>query len=81
MARPVLFWVVIEFHCHLKPDGQVSVWVSGQPLSDDKALDEDVAVKLVGPVPGEVGERVVGVLREQLAVAGVTVIRSVTADD
>lgn len=81
MARPVLFWVVMEVHCYLKPAGQVSIWVNGQPLSDDKALDEDVAVKLVGPVPGAVGERAVAVLREQLGAAGVTVIHSVTADD
>ncbi len=81
MARPVLFWVIVEVHCYLKPAGQVSVWVSGRPLSDDKGLEEDVAVKLVGPVPGAEGERVAAVLREQLEAAGVTVIESAAADD
>ena len=81
MARPVPFWVVVELHCYLRPAGQVSIWVSGRPLSDDKELEEDVAVKLVGPVPGAEGERVVGVLREQLGAAGVTVIESAAADD
>jgi hypothetical protein len=40
-----------------------------------------VAVKLVGPVPGDEGERVVAVLRGQLGAAGVTVIESASADD
>lgn len=81
MERPVLFWVVLEFHCYLRPANQVSVWVSGRPLSDDKTLDEDVAVKLVGPVTAEEGERVASVLREQLGAAGVTVVQSASADD
>jgi hypothetical protein len=81
VARPVLFWVIVEIHCYLRPDGQVSIWVSGRPPSDDKELEEDVAVKLVGPIPGEEGERVVAVLREQLGATGVTVIESAAADD
>jgi len=74
-------WLVIEFHCYLRPSGQVSVWVSGRPLSDDKTIEDDVAVKLIGPVPGAEGERVVGVLKSQLEAAGVTVIQTATADD
>jgi hypothetical protein len=73
--------VVLEYHCHLKPEDQVSVWLSGRPLSDDKMLEADVAVRLVGPVPGAEGERVVAVLQEQLGAAGVTVIRTAAADD
>lgn len=80
MARP-LVWLVVEVHCYLKPVGQVSIWISGRPLSDDKALEEDVAVKLIGPVLGAEGERVVGVLQEQLGAAGVTVIQTAAADD
>lgn len=80
MARPQV-WLVIEVHCYLKPVGQISIWISGRPLSDDKTLEEDVAVKLVGPVSGAEGERVVGVLREQLEAAGVTVIETAAADD
>jgi hypothetical protein len=79
--RPILLWVVIEVHCYLKPAGQVSVWISGRPLSDDKSLAEDVAVRLVGPVSGAEGERVAAILEEQLTAAGVTVIRSAAADD
>jgi hypothetical protein len=74
-------WLVIEFHCYLRPSGLVSVWVSGRPLSDDKTIEDDVAVKLIGPVPGAEGERVVGVLKSQLEAAGVTVIQTATADD
>ncbi len=45
MARP-LVWLVVEVHCYLKPVGlRVSIWISGRPLSDDKAAEEDVAVK------------------------------------
>jgi hypothetical protein len=80
MTRPTV-WLVVEYHCYLEPAGQVSVWVSGRPLSDDKTLEEDVAVKLVGPVPGAEGERVAAVLQEQLEAAGVTVIRTAAADD
>jgi hypothetical protein len=80
MAAPVV-WVVIEYHCYLRPEGQKSIWISGRTLSDSKTIEEDVAVKLIGPIPGEEGKRVVKVLREQLGVAGVTVIESATADD
>jgi hypothetical protein len=73
--------VVLEYHCYLKPEGQVSVWLSGRPLDNDKALEDDVAVRLVGPAPGAEGERVMAVLEEQLGAAGVTVIRSAAADD
>jgi hypothetical protein len=79
--RPTLVWVVVEVHCYLKPAGQVSIWISGRPLSVDKTLEEDAAAKLVGPIPGDEGERIVAVLREQLGVAGVTVIESAAADD
>ena len=81
MARPVLFWVIVEVHCYLRPAGQVSIWVSGRPLSDEKRLEEDVAVRLIGPVPGEEGERVAAALKEQLGFAGVTVVESAAADD
>ena len=80
MARP-LVWLVVEVHCSLRPVGQVSIWISGRPLSDSKTLEEDVAVKLIGPVPGAQGERIVGVLQEQLGTAGVTVIQTAAADD
>jgi hypothetical protein len=80
-VRPSLVWLVLEVHCYLRPSGQVSIWISGRPLSDDKVIDEDVAAKLVGPVSGAEGERVIGILREQLGAAGVTVIESATADD
>jgi hypothetical protein len=76
-----MLWLIVEVHCYLKPVGQVSIWISGQPLSDDKSLKEDVATKLIGPVTGAEGERIVGVLREQLGAAGVTVIQSAAADD
>lgn len=79
--RPLLVWLVVEVHCYLRPAGQVSIWISGRPLSDDKAIEEDVAIMLIGPVSGAEGERVLGVLREQLGAAGVTVIESATADD
>jgi hypothetical protein len=80
VSRP-LVWVVLEVHCYLEPEGQVSVWLSGRPLADNKMLEDDVAVRLIGPVPGAEGERVVAVLQEQLGAAGVTVIRSSAADD
>jgi len=80
VSRPQV-WVVLEYHCYQKPEGQVSVWLGGRPLADDKTLEDDVAVRLVGPVPGAEGERVVAVLEEQLGIAGVTVIRSAAADD
>lgn len=80
MNRP-LVWVIVEVHCYLKPVGQVSIWISGRRLSDNKTLNEDVAVRLVGPVPGAEGERIVGVLQEQLQVAGITVIQTAAADD
>jgi hypothetical protein len=78
--RPVV-WLIVEVHCYLRPPGQVSIWVSGRPLSDDKSLEDDVAVKLLGPVPGAEGERVVGVLQNQLSAAGITVIQTAAADD
>lgn len=80
VARP-LVWLVVEIHCYLRPAGQVSIWISGRPLSDDKTLEEDVAVKLIGPVSGAAGERIVGVLQEQLGAAGVAVIQTAAADD
>ena len=61
--------------------GHVSNWIRGRPHSDDKSLAEDIAVKWFGPVPGSEGERIIGVLQEQLAAAGVTVIQSATAYD
>jgi hypothetical protein len=81
VARPLLVWLVVEVHCYLKPAGQVSIWISGLPLSGNKTLKEDVAVKLVGPVSGDEGERIAEVLQKQLGIAGVTVIEKVTADD
>jgi hypothetical protein len=74
-------WLVVQVHCYLRPAGQLSIWISGRPLSDNKTLEEDVAVKLIGPVPGAEGERVIAVLREQLAAAGITVIQTAAADD
>lgn len=55
MVSPVV-WLVVEVHCSLKPVGQVSIWISGRPLSADKSLAEDVTVKLLGPVAGAEGE-------------------------
>ncbi|QJW93788.1 hypothetical protein [Frigoriglobus tundricola] len=81
MARPVVVWVIVEFRCDLRPAGQISVWISGLKPSGDKVLGEDGAVQLVGPVPGDEGERVVRILREQLGAAGVTVIEQAAADD
>ncbi len=81
MPQPVV-WVVVEFHCYLQPAGQVSIWMSGRPLDDDDDSElEDVAVKLVGPVPQIEGNRIVRVLQEQLGAAGVTVLRSGASDD
>lgn len=80
MQQPVV-WVVVEFHYYLQPAGQVSIWMSGRPLDDDKDLEDDVAVKLVGPVTQIEGNRIVRVLQEQLGAAGVTVLRSGASDD
>lgn len=74
-------WIVLEIHSYPPTEGQVSVWISGRPLSDNKLIEEDIAVKLVGPVLHAEGERVIQVLREQLEVAGVTLVESATADD
>ncbi len=35
-----LAWLVAEAHCCLRPVGQVSIWISGRPLSDDKRSAE-----------------------------------------
>jgi uncharacterized secreted protein with C-terminal beta-propeller domain len=78
---PILIWVIVEVHCYLEPAGQLSVWISGRKPSNDLTIEEDVAVKLVGPVSGEEGERVVRVLKEQLEYAGIKVIEKVAADD
>jgi hypothetical protein len=81
MTRPILVWVILEIHCYLLPAGQLSVWISGRKPPNDKTLEEDVAVRLVGPVPGDEGERIVRALHEQLGVAGITVIEKAAADD
>ena len=78
---PILVWVIVEIHCHLEPVGQLSIWISGRKPSNALALKDDVAVKLLGPVSGEEGERVVRVLKEQLGISGVTVVEKVAADD
>jgi hypothetical protein len=76
-----IVWIVVEVHCYLRPAGQVSIWISGRRLSDDKTLEQDVGIKLVGPVSGADGERIVAILKEQLDLAGVTVVESAAADD
>lgn len=80
MRSPIV-WIVIEIHSYPPTEGLVSVWISGRPLSKDKIIEEDVAIKLMGPVLHAEGERVIQVLRHQLEVAGVVVVESATADD
>ena len=79
MARPVV-WLAVEVHCYVEPVGQVSIWISGCPLSDDKSAEEDVAVRLVGPVSTAERDRNRRRRPEQLEAAGVTVIQSAAAD-
>jgi hypothetical protein len=74
-------WLVVEYHCDLPEPDQVSIWISGRPLSDDRELADDVAEKLMGPVPLAESERLVGVLRDQLQAAGITVFVDWAADD
>jgi hypothetical protein len=80
-VKQPLVWLIVEVHCYLKPVGQLSIWISGRPLSDNKALSEDVADRLVGPVSGAEGERIVSVLKKQLEIAGITIIQTAAADD
>jgi hypothetical protein len=74
-------WIVTECHCYPPHEGQLSVWMSGKPLSPDKELAEDCAEKLIGPVDAGVAERFVESFRRQLELAGVTVVSEYAADD
>jgi hypothetical protein len=74
-------WLVLEFNCYEPSPDRASVWISGRPLSPDKALEEDVARKLVGPVPTAEAERIIQALRSELEFAGVEVILESAADD
>ena len=75
------FWLVTEYNCHLSEQDQVTIWISGRPLSPDKELAEDVAQPLIGPIPAEEGRRIVTVLQAELEAAGVEVIEESAADD
>jgi len=74
-------WLIVEIHCHPPTRNQESVWISGRPLSDDLNLEDDVAVKVIGPTSNTEADRVLRVLLEQLQLAGVEVHVSSAADD
>jgi len=78
-------WLVIEIHCDTSPSAgsaeTASVWVSGRPLSPDKELADDVARKLIGPLPYSEAKQTAQVLRHELEEAGVEVILDWAADD
>jgi hypothetical protein len=79
-TRPQV-WLIVEIHCSPPIQNLQSVWISGRPLSDDLNLEEDVAVKIIGPTSTTEADRVVQVLLEQLELAGVEVHVSSAADD
>lgn len=79
-VRPRI-WLVTEFHCHFPQPNLVSLWISGRPLSPDRLLEEDVARKLIGPVPDEEAKRIVAVLRAELQAAGIDVHEEFSVDD
>jgi len=75
------FWIILELHCHLPEPDQASVWISGRPLSPDRALEEDVARKLCGPLPWSAASQLAECLRAELEVAGLEVAVEYAADD
>ena len=79
-ARPQV-WLIVEIHCYPPIEDLESVWISGRPLSDDLNLEDDVAVKVIGPTSTTEADRVLRVLLEQLQLAGVEVHVSTAADD
>jgi len=74
-------WLIVEIHCYPPIRNQESVWICGRPLTDDLGLEDDVAVKVIGPTSTTEADRVLRVLREQLELAGVQVHVSSAADD